>query len=128
MEKRRLLEKAKMKGRKNRKGNNKKKGKGGDLRGGDTQSDPNLGPEVYDDYAGEEEYYEDEYGDEEPLDGVPQPIPPQQHGHHTGGGYVDVGTQPQKQQHIAQQAAINLPPLQQKSMKSATPAPAARPA
>ena len=147
-EKRRLLEKAKMKGRKNRKGNNKKKGKGGDLRGGDTQSDPNLGPEAYDEYVGEEEYYEDEYGDEEPLDGVPptpQPIPPHQHGHHGhhghhehhghhghhghhtgGGGYVDVGTQPQKQQHIAQQAAMNPPPLQQKGMKTATPAPAAR--
>jgi hypothetical protein len=131
-EKRRLLEKAKMKGRKNRKGSSKKKGKGGDLRGGDTQSDPNLGPEVYDDYAGEEEYYEDEYGDDEPLDGVPptpQPMPPQQHGHHTGGGgYVDVGTQPQKQQHIAQQAAMNPPPLQQKSVKAATLFPAARPA
>jgi hypothetical protein len=131
-EKRRLLEKAKMKGRKNRKGSSKKKGKGGDLRGGDTQSDPNLGPEVYDDYAGEEEYYEDEYGDEEPLDGVPptpQPMPPQHHGHHAaGGGYIDVGTQPQKQQHIAQQAAMNPPPLQQKSVKAATLAPAARPA
>jgi len=102
------------------------------LRGGDTQSDPNLGPEVYDDYAGEEEYYEDEYGEEEPLDGVPptpQPMPPQQLGHHGGGvGYVDVGIQPQKQQHIAQQAAMNPPPLQQKSLKAATLTPAARPA
>jgi len=116
-EKRRLLEKAKMKGRKNRKGSNKKKGKGND-RGGDAQQDPNLGPEVYDDYGEGDEYYEDEYGDEEPIDAVsptPQPVP----GHHGGGGgYVDGGTHSQKQPHIAQQAALNTTPIQTKSGKA----------
>jgi hypothetical protein len=114
-EKRRLLEKAKMKGRKNRKGSNKKKGKSNDR--GDAQQDPNLGPEAYDDYGEGDEYYEDEYGDEEPLDAVPptpQPVP----GHHGGGGgYVDAGTQAQKRQHVAQQAAMNPPPVQTKAGK-----------
>lgn len=113
-EKRRLLEKAKMKGRKNRKGSGKKKGKNNNGGNGESQQDSNLGPDVYDDYGEGDEYYEDEYGDDEPLDGVPptpQPVP----GPHPttgggGGGYVDAGTQAQRKGTAAQQTSMGPPP------------------